>query len=206
MCSRFVLLTDFRVITEAFHIQHVACEYRPGDHISPGQQVAAVIRKDERNSLVSFRWGLIPAWARDPAIGNRMFNARAETIAEKPSFKNAFRKRRCLIVADGFYEWQKLGKVRNPFCFRLTSKRPFGFAGLHEIWVSADQQAIHTCTIITTASNELIGPIHDRMPVIIPQEDQATWLDPETKNPDALRSLLKPFPASEMTMEASISH
>jgi putative SOS response-associated peptidase YedK len=105
MCGRFVLLTDLRIITESFNVQNVACEYRPGSNISPGQQIAAVLRKDDQNSLVNFRWGLIPSWAKDPSIGNRMFNARAETIAEKPSFKNAFQKRRCLIPADGFYEW-----------------------------------------------------------------------------------------------------
>jgi len=105
MCGRFVLLTDLRVITESFHVQNVACEYRPGNNISPGQQIAAVLRRDDQNNLVNFRWGLIPSWSKDPSIGNRMFNARAETIAEKPSFKNAFQKRRCLIPADGFYEW-----------------------------------------------------------------------------------------------------
>jgi putative SOS response-associated peptidase YedK len=206
MCGRFILLADLQVIAASFHIRHVACEYRPGDNISPGRQVAAVIRKNDENSLVNFRWGLLPSWTRDPSIGGRMFNARAETLAQKPSFKNAFKKRRCLIVADGFYEWQKLGKVRKPFCIRLKTGRPFGFAGLYETWVSPDQQTVQTCTIITTVSNELLLPVHDRMPVIIPHEDQTTWLDPETKNPDELHSLLKPYPANEMTMEALISH
>lgn len=206
MCGRFVLLTDLWVITESFHIKHVACEYRPGSNISPGQQVATVINKDDQICLVAFRWGLIPAWARDPSIGKRMFNARSETIAEKPSFKSAFKKRRCLIIADGFYEWQKLGKVRKPLYFSLKSGHPFGFAGLHETWVSPDQGTINTCTIITTASNELIRPIHDRMPVIVPQKNQATWLDPDYKHPNELLSMLKPYPADEMKMEVSISH
>lgn len=206
MCGRFVLLTDLRVIMESFHIQQVACEYRLGSNISPGQQVAAVIRKDDQNSLVSFRWGLIPSWARDPSIGNRMFNARSETVAEKPSFKNAFKKSRCLIIADGFYEWQKLGKVRRPLYFSLKSGNPFGFAGLYETWLSPERQKINTCTIITTGSNELISPIHDRMPAIVPSENEATWLDPECRKPNELLSLLKPYPAEVMKMEASISY
>lgn len=206
MCGRFILLTDLRVIMESFHIQQVACEYRPGSNISPGQQVAAVIRKDDQNSLVSFRWGLIPSWARDPSIGNRMFNARSETIAEKPSFKNAFKKSRCLIIADGFYERQKLGKVRRPLYFSLKSGNPFGFAGLYETWLSPERQKINTCTIITTGSNELISPIHDRMPAIVPSEHEATWLDPEYRNQNELLLLLKPYPAEVMKMEASISH
>lgn len=206
MCGRFVLLTDLQVIMASFNIQQVACEYRPDRNISPGQPVADVIRKDDQNSLVNFRWGLIPAWARDPSIGKRMFNARSETVAEKPSFKNAFRKSRCLIIADGFYEWQKLGKVRRPLYFSLKSGNPFGFAGLYETWVSPEKQKINTCTIITTGSNELINPIHDRMPAIVPSEDEATWLDPEYKNPNELLSLLKPYPADVMKMETSISH
>jgi putative SOS response-associated peptidase YedK len=206
MCGRFLLLTDLRTVMEAFDIAEVACDYLTGENITPGRQVCAVMRRQDRNRLVNFRWGLVPAWARDPAIGSRMFNARAETLAQKPSFKNAFKQRRCLIVTDGFYEWQKLGKTRKPFCFRLKSGRPFGLAGLYETWDSPEQRPLETCTIITTAANDLIGPIHDRMPVIVPHEDQSTWLDPETNHPDVLRALLTPYPAGEMAMEASISH
>jgi putative SOS response-associated peptidase YedK len=205
MCGLFILLTDLSLITESFNVQDVACEYRPGSRISPGQQVAAVIQ-DDKNRLVNFRWGLIPSWAKDPSIGNRMFNARAETLSEKPSFKNAFKKRRCLIIADGFYEWQKLGKVKKPLYFSLKSGRPFGFAGLHETWVSPDHQPIHTCTIITTEPNELIKPIHDRMPVMVPKEREASWIDPDNQNQKDLLSILKPYPSEEMEMsEASIS-
>jgi putative SOS response-associated peptidase YedK len=205
MCGLFILLTDLSLITESFNVQDVACEYRPGSRISPGQQVAAVIQ-DDKNRLVNFRWGLIPSWAKDPSIGNRMFNARAETLSEKPSFKNAFKKRRCLIIADGFYEWQKLGKLKKPLYFSLKSGRPFGFAGLHETWVSQDHQPINTCTIITTEPNELIKPIHDRMPVIVPKEREAFWMDPDNQNQQDLLSILKPYPSEEMEMsEASIS-
>jgi len=200
MCGRFVLLTDLSVITESFNIQNVACEYRPGNNISPGQQIAAVIRKDDQNTLINFRWGLIPSWAKDPSIGNKMFNARAETIAEKPSFREAFKKRRCLIIADGFYEWQKLGRVKKPFFFSLQSNEPFGFAGLYETWISPDRQQIITCTIITTDPNELIRPIHGRMPVILSKDKEAIWIEPENQNRRELLSILKPYPAEDMMM------
>jgi len=193
-------LTNLSVITESFNIQNVACEYRPGNNISPGQQIAAVIRKDDQNNLVNFRWGLIPSWAKDPSMGYKMFNARAETISEKPSFKNAFKKRRCLIIADGFYEWQKLGKVKKPFYFHLKSGKPFGFAGLYESWASPDQQQINTCTIITTEPNELIKPIHDRMPVILSKDKEALWIEPGIKDADQLLSILTPYPSEEMKM------
>ena len=200
MCGRFVLLTNLSIITESFNIQNAACEYRPGNNISPGQQIAAVVRKDDQNNLVNFQWGLIPSWAKDPSISNKMFNARAETISEKPSFKNAFKKRRCLIVADGFYEWQKLGKVKKPFYFHLKSGKPFGFAGLYESWASPDQQQINTCTIITTEPNELIKPIHDRMPVILSKDKEALWTEPGIKDADQLLSILTPYPSEEMKM------
>ena len=200
MCGRFVLLTDLRVITESFNVQNVACEYRPGNNISPGQQIAAVLRTDDQNSLVDLRWGLIPSWAKDPSIGNRMFNARAETIAEKPSFKNAFQKRRCLIPTDGFYEWQKLGKMKKPLRFSLKSGEPFGLAGLYETWISPEQKPVNTCTIITTKPNDLIKPIHDRMPVILPKDQEAVWVDPDNHNQKELLSILKPYPSDEMTM------
>jgi putative SOS response-associated peptidase YedK len=201
MCGRFVLLTDLSVVEEAFDIQNVACEYRTGNNISPGQQIAAVIRMDNQNSLVNFRWGLIPSWSKDPSIGSRMFNARAESVSEKPSFRNAFKKRRCLIVANGFYEWQKLGKARKPFYFSLKSGKPFGFAGLHESWTSPDHATVNTCTIITTEPNELIKPIPDRMPVIIPKDSESTWIDPENQNQGELLSILKSYPTEGMKME-----
>lgn len=204
MCGRFVLLTDLSVITEHFDIQEIACEYKTGKNISPGQLVSAVIR-DEKNRLVNFRWGLIPSWAKDPSIGRKMFNARAKTVSEKPSFRSAFKRRRCLIIADGFYEWQKLEKWNVPFCFSLKSGNPFGFAGLYESWTSPEQKQIQTCTIITTDSNELIMPVHDRMPVIFSKESASLWINPENQNKEELLSLLKPYPAEEMKMEEVIT-
>jgi putative SOS response-associated peptidase YedK len=201
MCGRFVLRTDLKTVSESFDIRTIAGEYRTGDNISPGQPVSAVIRRDNQNSLVHFRWGLIPSWAKDPSMGNRMFNARAETITEKPSFRNAFWKRRCLIIADGFYEWQKAGRARKPFLFSLKSGNPFGFAGLYESWEAPDRQLVNTCTIITTQPNELIKPIHDRMPVIVPADQHVIWMDPENQNQKALLSLLQPCPAKWMDMQ-----
>jgi putative SOS response-associated peptidase YedK len=202
MCGRFVLQTDLKTVSESFDIRTIAGEYRTGDNISPGQPVSAVIRRDNQNSLVHFRWGLIPSWAKDPFMGNRMFNARAETITDKPSFRNAFWKRRCLIITDGFYEWQKAGRARKPFLFSLKSGNSFGFAGLYESWEAPDRQLVNTCTIITTQPNELIKPIHDRMPVIVPADQHAIWMDPENQNQKALLSLLQPCPAEWMDMQA----
>lgn len=200
MCGRFILLTDLSVIVESFDIHDIACDFRPGIAISPGQQVTAVIHDQGRNSLVSYRWGLIPSWAKDPSIGNRLFNARAETITEKPSFAKAFRKRRCLIPADGFFEWQKGDRIKKPFLFSLQSDQLFGFAGLYETWHSPQNEWLNTCTIITTEANELIRPIHDRMPVIVPKDRQAFWIDPGNPHQNGLLSLLKPYPSDEMRM------
>ena len=198
MCGRFILLTDLSVIVESFRIGEVACEYRPGNNISPGQQIAAVLRKDDQNRLVDFRWGLIPSWAKDPSIGNKMFNARAETIAEKPSFREAFKRRRCLIIADGFYEWQKIGPIKKPLRFSLKSGEPFGLAGLYDTWISPEQKTVNTCTIITTEPNDLLRPIHDRMPVIVRKELEDFWIDPSTHSSRDLLSILKPYPAVDM--------
>ena len=129
MCGRFILLTDLSVIVESFRIGEVTGEYKTDSNISPGQQISAVIRDKDVNKLVNFRWGLIPSWAKDPSIGNKMFNARAETISEKPSFREAFQKRRCLIVADGFYEWQKIGRIKKPLRFSLKIRSAFRSCG-----------------------------------------------------------------------------
>jgi putative SOS response-associated peptidase YedK len=197
MCGRFVLISDLSVITNAFEIAEIACRYRPDPDIRPGRQIAAVVH-DGANKLISLRWGLIPSWSKDPAMGSRLINARAETLAEKPSFKNAFKKRRCLIVADGFYESQKDGNKKIPVLFRLKSGQPFGFAGLYEIWKSPEGESFATCTIITTEPNDLIRPIHNRMPVIVPKEKVSLWIDPAVQNERLLSFVLKPYPAAEM--------
>ena len=199
MCGRFTLLVDLSLIKESFHIQEVASDYRPGNNISPTQQISAIIL-DGKTKLVNFRWGLIPSWAKDPSIGNKMFNARAETIADKPSFREAFKKRRCLIIADGFYEWQKTETGKKPFHFSLRSGSPFSFAGLYETWISPDNTPIKTCTIITSAPNDLLKPIHDRMPVIVPKDKENVWIDTGVQDKDELEAILSPYPAGEMKM------
>jgi putative SOS response-associated peptidase YedK len=144
------------------------------------------------------RWGLIPAWAKDPAIGNRMINARAESLAHKPAFRAALRSRRCLVVADGFYEWQAAGKAKQPYFIHFRDDRPFGFAGLWEAWEGPDHTTMESCTIITTEACELVLPIHQRMPVILPPEMYRMWLDPTLQNNDELTALLIPFSSEEM--------
>jgi putative SOS response-associated peptidase YedK len=200
MCGRFILLTDLSVIVDSFRVGEVATDYKTGNNISPGQQISAIIRDQDINKLVSFRWGLIPAWAKDPAIGNKMFNARAESVAEKPSYRDAFKKRRCLIVADGFYEWEKINRIKKPLLFSLKSGEPFALAGLYESWTSPEKKVIRTCTIITTEPNDLLCPIHDRMPVIVPADRQDFWIDAHTQNQKALLSILAPYPSDGMKM------
>jgi len=156
--------------------------------------------------LVWLRWGLIPSWASDPAIGNRMINARAETAPDKPAFRAAFRRRRCLVAADGFYEWQRSGRGKQPYFFRTRDDRLFAFAGLWESWEGADHLAIESCTILTTEAGEPVLPIHDRMPVILAPGDYDRWLDPAVQRPDALRPLLRPYPPEAMMGSAVGPH
>jgi putative SOS response-associated peptidase YedK len=200
MCGRFFLISDLTKIAEEFVVEKILSDFKPNRNISPGQYIPVVINQNGQNILASLRWGLIPSWAKDASIGNKMINARAETIAVKPSFKNAFQKRRCLIPVDGFYEWQKSGKVKKPFSISLTSGEPFGLAGLYETWMSPEKQSIHTCTIITTEANELMQSIHDRMPVIVRKELYDFWIDPDNHDQAGLLAVLTPYPATEMIM------
>lgn len=201
MCGRFALLTDLSKIVSSFDIVDVACEYRRSNNIYPGQQITAVIREGV-NRLVEFRWGLIPPWAKDSSLGKGLINARAETVAEKPSFRHAFRKRRCLIIADGFYEWQKTdGPAKKPWFIHLRSEGPCGFAGLYETWTPPAGRPVHSCTIITTKANQALASIHDRMPVIVPKASRAVWLDPENQQREQLLSILVPYPAADMACQ-----
>lgn len=166
-------------------------------NIAPTQAITAVRTTDGHRQLCQLRWGLVPSWADDLAIGNRMINARAETVATKPGYRQAFKSRRCLVVADGFYEWQKAGRRKQPYYIRLKDERPFGFAGVWERW-SKGGEPVESCAIITTDANELVHSIHDRMPVIVPPEAYDLWLSPETTEIELLQSLLRPYPAGEM--------
>jgi putative SOS response-associated peptidase YedK len=200
MCGRFTLFTPWEQLELAFPFLEGDFEAPPRYNIAPSQQVAAVPNREEKRVSL-FHWGLIPFWAKDPKIGNRMINARAETLAQKPSFRNAFRRRRCLVLADGFYEWRKVEGQRQkiPYLIRLKSGQPFAFAGLWESWRLPGGGELLSCTVITTRPNELVAPIHNRMPVILPPEAYMSWLDPAERSPDELAPLLLPFPAAEMT-------
>lgn len=199
MCGRFSLTADVNAVQESFPWVNVPPEILPRYNIAPTQPVA-VVANDGKNRLDFYTWGLIPSWAKDPSIGNRMINARAETLAEKPAFRSAFRRRRCLILADGFYEWQQQPEKKSkvPMYIRLESGKPFALGGLWEAWHSPDGSSILSCTIITTVPNELMASIHNRMPFILPEESYATWLAPGEADPRQLSTLIKPFPANKM--------
>jgi putative SOS response-associated peptidase YedK len=168
MCGRFTLAIDPADLSEAFPGFSFPKEMTPRYNIAPSQPVA-VVANNSRSQVEFFQWGLVPSWAQDPSIGNRMINARAESLAEKPSFRTAYKRRRCLILADGFYEWQSVpgGKTKTPMLIRMKSGEPFAFAGLWEVWHPDQDDALLTCTIITTTPNVLMEKIHNRMPVIL---------------------------------------
>ena len=198
MCGRFTLRTPTHAIVEAFELAAVA-DLPLHYNIAPTQNVAAV-RLDpqsRKRQLSLLRWGLVPSWADDPGVGNRLINARSETVATKPAFRQAFKKGRCLILAYGFYEWKMTADGKLPYYIRLADERPFAFAGLAEHW-RRGEQTNDSCTIITTDANDLTRDIHDRMPVILASDDYDLWLDPEFTGQDKLLSMLQPYPAHEM--------
>jgi putative SOS response-associated peptidase YedK len=198
MCGRFTRIIPIEDIIQEFAIAENACDLGPSYNIAPTQPIAVIQEDSGVRRLVPLRWGLIPAWAKEPSIGNRMINARAETLSQKPSFRSAFKQHRCLIVADGFFEWQKRGAGKVPLYIRLRSGKPFAFAGLYDDWTSPEGQSIGTCAIITTDANDLMRPIHHRMPVILPTEHHAVWLDPTIEDEALLRPLLQPCPSEAM--------
>jgi len=198
MCGRYTLAVDLDTLQAEFNLDSVPADLPPRYNIAPTQPVAVVLNNEGLRQLDAFRWGLIPFWAKDASIGNRMINARAETVAQKPSFKRPLQKQRCLILADGFYEWQKTPQGKIPTYIQLKDGRPFAFAGLWDSWTAPDGEAIPSCTIITTAPNALVAPIHNRMPVILLPDDLEAWLNPIEQSPQTLLSLLKPYPADEM--------
>ena len=197
MCGRFEIHSPIDIIAEIFGIAEWDIEYPPRYNIAPSQDILLVIN-DGKRKLIKSRWGFVPSWSRDLNTGYRMINARAETVAGSRTFKSAFGKQRCLVVADGFYEWRKEGTTRKPFYIRLKSHKPFGFAGLYNIWTSPEGEQLYTSTIMTTDANELITPIHERMPVITPADKYDVWLDPTVQDGSALEGVLRPYPSGEM--------
>lgn len=200
MCGRYSFTQLTEAITEKFQVKEVP-SLSPRYNIAPTQQVATISINSESSErqLKMLRWGLIPSWAKDVKMGAKLINARAETVAEKPAFRAAFKKRRCLILADGFYEWQTQNGKKQPFYFRLENGEPFAFAGLWEHWDKGEGEPIETCTILTTEANELMRSIHDRMPVILDSKNYEQWLDPEAKKIELLQSFLQAYPSEEMT-------
>ncbi len=197
MCGRYTLRTPIDVLAEGFEIQEYPSSITPNYNVAPTQEVAGLVEEEEKRKQEMFHWGLIPSWAKDPAIGNKMINARAETVSEKPSFRSAFKRRRCLILADGFYEWQKTDDGKQPYHIKMEDDSPFAFAGLWEVWDKYGEE-ICSGTIITTDANDLMNEIHHRMPVILHPEDYGLWLDPDFDEKEALTALLKPYPSDAM--------
>lgn len=200
MCGRFTLATDPMNFIRFLLEYDTSDAFTPRYNIAPTQPVA-VVPNNGTERIEFFRWGLIPPWAKDPKIGNRMINARAETLSEKPSFRNAYRRRRCLVLADGYYEWRKEpgGGAKTPFYIRMASEKPFAFAGLWETWRPQDEvEPVLSCSIITCSANEMLRSIHHRMPVILDQDAYDLWLNPVECPPAALNHLLTPYSPEEM--------
>lgn len=192
MCGRFVGFRKLEELERYFPIDQASCEVTANFNVTPSQEVLVIVRRKDKNCLEKYHWGLVPSWAKDPSIGNRMINARAETIAAKPSFRTAIKKRRCLILADGFYEWKQSKGRKQPFFLTLPDEKPFAFAGLWEAWRGKGDEAsiYHSCVIITTAASESVRPIHHRMPVIIRPEMYDRWLDPDNQDMALIQEIL----------------
>jgi putative SOS response-associated peptidase YedK len=196
MCGRFELHTLFPELLQHFDAIADFDNLRARYNIAPSQDIPVVRNQDGRRSISLLRWGLIPAWAKDPKIGYTMINARSETVTEKPSFRAAMKYRRCLIPVNGFYEWLREGKNKKPYLFRRNDDQPFAFAGLWEGW-DKGTGPIESCSILTTSANSLMAPIHDRMPVILSPNDYAAWLNPDEKDGTKLAYLFEPFPPDD---------
>ena len=190
MCGRFVRHSSLSLIEKTFNIDSVEAELASSYNVAPSQQILAVINNGA-NRLVTFHWGLVPFWAKDRSIGNRLINARAETVAKKPSFRTAFKKRRCLIVADGFYEWKGEKGSKQPWFLTTSSAEPFGFAGLWESWADGKNSDYLSATIITTAASDSVKDIHHRMPVILQPNAHSDWLNNNFEDPNRLDQILQ---------------
>ena len=198
MCGRFTLGATATDLAAQFNLATVPT-WAPRYNIAPTQEVLVVRQSSPQASREAclHRWGLIPPWAKDPSIGTRLINARAETVASKPAFRHAFRERRCLVLADGFYEWHREGTRKQPYHIRLRDGRPFAFAGLWEHW-EGEEAAIDSCTLLTTTPNEVMRPLHDRMPVILSPADYNQWLDCRGQDTEHLHAMLRPYPSDDL--------
>lgn len=198
MCGRYDETIPIEQLAKRFGFDPDVIDFAPRYNIAPSQIVPIIVKAKE-NELRQYRWGLIPHWAKDPAIGHKMINARAETVASKPSFRDSFKNKRCLVPATGFYEWRKYGKTKTPMRITLTDEEPFAMAGLWSAWVDKKTgEVLPTFTIITTEANALLEPIHNRMPVILKRENEDAWLDPDNMDRQALQDILEPYPSELM--------
>ena len=203
MCGRYTLALKEEILRQRFNVKEFDWKYIPRYNIAPSQENHVVLINEEKKRIMTLmRWGLIPHWAEDESVGNRMINARIETVAQKPSFRTSLRKRRCLVPADGYYEWEKPAKPgkRTPYRIVLKSREPFAFAGLWDVWVNQIGQPIHSYAIITTEVDELAGRIHPRMPAILRPENEGVWIDPSAESLADLRKALVPYPSNLMEM------
>ncbi len=199
MCGRFTRKESFKNLAALLGLS-IPPISAPRYNIAPSQSIACVrsIPESNEQEYVELQWGLIPSWAKEASIGHKMINARAETVAEKPSFRTPFTQQRCMVLADGFYEWKREGKTKQPYYIRFKDQRPFFFAGLWERWEKGPADPLETCAILTIAPNMVMEPIHHRMPVILQPKDYEIWLDCHIRDPQHLSPLLQPYPAEEM--------
>ncbi|GIU88689.1 MAG: DUF159 family protein [Acidimicrobiia bacterium] len=207
MCGRYVAVSSPQVLAERFRVEEVRIgEREPDYNVTPRAEVPVVAVSRGHRTLDVVRWGLVPSWAKDPSIGDRLINARAEGIATKPAYRRAFARRRCIVPADGFYEWARVpgAKRKQPYFIRRRDGEPLAFAGLWEVWhdpaLGDDAPRIRSCVIVTTGANEKLAPVHDRMPVVLPEDAWDRWLDPEFHDVDALRALLVPAPPDDFEL------
>lgn len=201
MCGRYSLTRRQQEISERFGLEQLLDEFKPRFNISPTQNVPVIVQEEEQKIITPYRWGLIPSWVKDLKTARQIINSRSETILEKPFFKRLVTKKRCLIPADGFYEWKKGAnpKQKIPMWIHLVDKSLFAFAGIYDEWKS-EEKNFRSYSIITCAANDVVAPVHDRMPVILPRELEDKWLDPEFKDPDEIMKMLVPYPNELVTM------
>ncbi|HKC66307.1 MAG TPA: SOS response-associated peptidase [Pyrinomonadaceae bacterium] len=197
MCGRFTLRAPKERIKREFQLQEepfVEARF----NIAPTQNIVGVRQGADGREAVELKWGLIPSWAKDASMGARLINARSETVTEKPSFREAFKRRRVIIPADGVYEWRRTGKGKEPYFFRMRDDRMFGFAGVWDRWRNEEGETVESCAILTTEANEIFRTVHDRMPVILHPESYDEWLSDDPRGVESLKDLLRPYPSSEM--------
>jgi len=200
MCGRFTQKSPSKKIAKMFEVEEVP-PLLERYNVAPSQAVLGIREGNGVREATFFKWGLVPRWAKDSSIGNKLVNARSETVAEKPSFREAFLRRRCLVPVDGFYEWSRRGEKKRPYYFHMNEGEPFAIAGLWERW-EGDEGPLETCTLLTTGANDLLAPYHDRMPVILRPKDYELWLDADVQRAELLTPLLRPYAPGEMNAYA----